>query len=819
MGVDDELFEGGDVDEDGDDEETLQLKLQAIQAQLRLKRLKAAKARKQAGAESEAGAGAGTGMREVPLQSKLAAARDRLERQAAQNAIQVPASPIKRPASAAILEQTSPQRLLLGIDKGRKAADVSLKKAPSQRKAVEGRSSRQTTQSIGAESPSQGQGQQQAPRPLSFNERLAAARNEEKARQEKKEKIQGIRSTAFSVGKQEMEEYKSRALEIPDIPLKAEEFSREQVLSSIDRPSGGHLERSSTVPNVRSGKQLGDGGSDPPAPTASDPDAGYEPYSGLHLSKRILPHTVLSRAIQGKKAYVLKDLLRHVKAPDWSLPDVESDIVVYAIVASKSEPRSHRPGPGRDGKTQNRGKYMVLTLVDLKFEVELFLFNSGFDRFWKITPGTVLAILNPTIMPPPPGREATNRFSLVINSDADTILEIGNARDIGYCKSIKKDGTYCKSWVNARRTEYCEFHTNEAVRKARGGRMELNSTVGFGSGGGERKFNSHRIYVQSEQERKRSEEQRKRGTYDHATQSHFFVSSAHRGAGLNPDERENGLSNRQEREEALKRRLAQKEKEREIARRLGELGGGAGKIYMNRAAAVAADPTSSTTTTSTAPRKATKGGREGELGSSFSSATPPSSSSFSSSAVPTSAASSFNTSIEQQPPKWDARSLGLVGRRGADQPKIDLGPVKRKRAESAASSSTAVSGGGAGNKAGGGGGLGWGSMLKDKLGRMREGERLDGRRVVDMKTGIGAALVGAGATSPSGAGAGADAAASRGDKSPVRKKTRFVTDKGIREAGRDSLGESLLAGTATQTRRPVVLDDDDEDDDDLIIVK
>ena len=57
----------------------------------------------------------------------------------------------------------------------------------------------------------------------------------------------------------------------------------------------------------------------------------------------------------------------------------------------------------------------------------------------------------------------------------------------------------------------------------------------------------------------------------------------------------------------------------------------------------------------------------------------------------------------------------------------------------------------------------------------------------------------------------------RGDKSPVRKKTRFVTEKGIREAGRESLGETLSAAVLGRARRQVVLDDDE--DDDLIIVR
>ena len=785
-----------------------------MEAKLKLKRLQAAKAQKKAapsGPGTGAGTGAGGGMSSVPMQAKLAAVRDRMDRQqqAAARDIQVPASPVKRAQSTADL-QTSPQRVLLGIDKGLRGADVSLKRAPGLRTANEGRQVQQGGWLRRSESRIDIQAQPEPRRPLSFNERLLSARTEEVTRQEKWEAAQKQRSTAFSVGKEEMEGYKTKAQDLPDLPSKPQEFSRAEILASIGRPLGGQLQRSNTAPNARSDAQTGDSG-DPFTQSAGSPGSGaFEPYSGLHLSKRILPHNVLARAVSGKKAYLLKDLLRQIKAPEWSLPDDEPDTVVFAIVGSKSDPRSHRPGPGNDGKAQqDRGKYMVITLVDLTYEVELFLFNSGFDRFWKLTPGTVLAILNPGILPPPPGREATNRFGLVINSDEDTILEIGNARDIGYCKSIKKDGTFCQSWVNARRTEYCEFHTNEAVRKARSSRIEMSSTAGFGTDGPRGRNNSR-------QGHNKSEEELKLGRYDRATQSQYFISTAHRATDPD-DERVMGMADRKEREDGLKRRLAQKEKERDIARRLGELGAGAGKDYMTRAASRAAN-----TTTTSRPT----------LGSSFSSAA---TSSFSS-AAPTSAttsASSLGTAPGGERPKWDARALGLVGRRGEDQPKIHLGPAptKRKRPESSGSSTVSTMPPAANNpntstkKP-----LGWGTTLKSKLGRMKEGERLDGRTITTTTTttstsSFSTGMNGTASTTTTTSGdplppvlipAGGGAAARRGERSPVRKKTRFVTEKGIREAGRESLGEPLSA--AVKLGRRVVVDYGEDDDDDLIVV-
>ncbi|KAK0640945.1 hypothetical protein B0T16DRAFT_204783 [Cercophora newfieldiana] len=789
-----------DAEDDDEDEEILKLQLQAIEAKLKLKKLKAAKAQKKAAASaSEEGPnglrpvsapGDAPGLRELPIQSKIAAARDRMERQNGQAPIQVPASPVKR-ANSSANHQTSPQRVVLGIDKGLRAADVSLKRAPSLRRSQDDRPLQKGGYLRRTKTPVPGHAPEEEARPMTFNERLASARSEEAIRLEKQQRIKNIRSSAFSVGKEEMEDYKTKAADIPEQPYKPEQYTRSDVLSAAGRTGGGQLPRSSTVPNICTqppSRLEGEGDSTAADSTTTsgdaDSEASFEAYSGLHLSKRILPHKVLTRAIRGMKTYLIKDLLKNVKSPNWSLPDVESDIVVFAIVASKSDPRSHKPGPGGEGKAQkDRGKYMVVTLVDLQFELELYLFNSGFDRFWKLVPGTVLAILNPSIIPPPPGREATGRFGLVINSDADTILEIGNARDLGYCKSVKKDGQMCSTWINIRRTEYCEFHTNEAIRKTRSGRIELNNTTSFGGGERGPRSKHNEVWGNKKQQREKTEEELKRGNYDRFAHATYFVNGAHRTAM--DDEREGGLADRAEREEGLKRKLQRQEKERDIAKRLGEMGGGAGKEYMSRAAKAAATATaalgSSISSSSTAVSAAVSG-------------------SLSSRITNTSLSTAASNPESSIPQRWDARALGLVGKRGEDGPKISLAPVKRKRPESSASSSTAGGGSLSGNK---GAALGWGSALGTKLARMKDGERLDGRKGSDF-----AAAETAEAAAP-------PPPARSGDRSPVRKKTRFVTEKGIREAGRESLGEPLSA--AAKTRRQVILDDDD--DDDLIIVK
>lgn len=716
----------GDEDEDEDeDEETLELKLQEIQARLKLKKLQSARSKK--AAEDSAGDLHATA-------SELAISSDKRSRitrgttpieengqiPASRNFVQVPASPVRRTQAPQV--QTSPSRVLLGIDKGRKASDISLKRAPSYR---DSQTPAGTLQTGGYLRRSRGSANTNAPvepsRPMTFNERLASVRTEEATRAERQDKIQKLRTSTFEIGQQEIERYKTTAVDIPDEPLQAPAFSRAEILPQA--PIGG-LQQSNTVPSFRSlndsrsissstASQAASGKKLAPGDVPEEQAAGFEPYSSYHLSKRILPHSVLARHVSGKKVHNIKDLLKNVKAPDFSLPDIEQDIVVFAILAKKSEPRAHKPTQAKNGvKAEDRGKYMVMTLVDLEYELDLFLFNSGFDRFWKLTEGTVIAILNPNIMPPPPGRQDTGKFSLVISSDGDTIIEIGTSRDLGGCESMRKSGDLCGAWINKKRTHHCEFHSNEALRKQRQSRMEVN-----GNSFGGRKNKSKEVHNLDKKPKQNRQ-------YDWETKTHWFSSQSMSSADL-LDGKDKTPLDRKERAEFVKRDLEAKEKEREMMKKLGKIGNAAGKEYMRY----------SGSRTTTGP----------------------------SAGMPDSQVPSADEFA-----KPDARSLGLLGKDSA----VHLSPVKRKRPESSENSSRA------GSQAGsfinsGPSAFGWGSNLRDKLSKMKEGEKLR-----------------------------------KDEVPPVRKKTRFVTDKGIREAGRESLGNDLL-------ERQIMLDDDD---DELVIV-
>lgn len=225
---------------------------------------------------------------------------------------------------------------------------------------------------------------------------------------------------------------------------------------------------------------------------------------------------------------------------------------------------------------------MIMGLTDLKWEIDLFLFDSAFDKFWKLTPGTVVAILNPIFMPPPKNKTDTGKFSLTLNSNADTILEVGNARDLGFCKTIKKDGKVCDSWVDKRHSEFCDFHVNATLEKTQKGRMEIN-TMNFGKGlNGAKKFNSRGFDSKYQQSKKKNELDQKT-RYDQDSHSQIYIGRATPANLLdNVDYDPDAFHRGSTKEERMRKQLVAQEREKDLMKKLGKAGGGLGAEYMRK---------------------------------------------------------------------------------------------------------------------------------------------------------------------------------------------------------------------------------------------
>lgn len=638
--------DGSVEEEDEEDEETLQLRLDAIEARLKLKKLQHRKA-KAASTSSDI-------ENERPIELKCRASSVTKPRQQYQfeelrpkssSGLQIPVSPARK--ERPLEEAKSPGRVLLGIDKGLKGRNVSLKRPPttqSQRTKDDDPFVSRRTTTNGSSHPiltsSTASSHRESPaKSKSFSERITKTRQLDKEQKDRANRVRSQRSTGFGTQDHEIETFKDAAnnQEVKDqqrVTARKDGFSREEVLKAVNKPNG-ELARNHTVPTTsddrRPRKQLPDlpstrdkplnpsstGGTIPNRPNSSssseslDPPSDtthYDPISHLHLSKRILPHPFLTRTFGSKPTLLLPDLLRHVHSPSYTLPpEYDTDFIVLAAIASKSSPLSHKDAhktttsettstaEAAESEQNARGKFMVLTLTDLKWTLDLYLFTTAYTRFWKLTPGTLVAILNPSIMPPPPGKADTGRFSLTLNSSDDTVLEIGTVRDLGWCSATKRDGKQCGTWVDKRHTSVCEFHVDRVVERTKAGRMEVNGTsapfgprgksggrTGFWGGGGGSKRNGERGRGSGRDDGLLKEGKQ----YDRHLGSNYYIAPRaagfERGTASLLDGEGMGIERGGSKEERARKRLADLEKERTIAQKLGEGGNGMAAEYLRR---------------------------------------------------------------------------------------------------------------------------------------------------------------------------------------------------------------------------------------------
>lgn len=688
-----EILETSSVhDDEEEDEETLQLKLQAIEAKLKLKKLQQQKAR------------ATENVRPGSMESAVTSASSRLE---------VASSPNKRVAPTL---QRSPNRILLGIDKGLHASDVSLKRAKT----------------INA-SPTKKQRPNDAPefvrrpsiftqcRPSTastapaktFSERMSEMRDREADREKKTSAVLSSRSSRFKINKAEIESYSIAAEPANTDPSK-------QVYGTNDgqeneRSVTKSIKHSRSMPSLRSTSPV----KAAPSNSALDTDdkkgdpSLYEGFSSTHLTSRVLPHSFLKRTLPTDQftIYKVPDLLKNITSPEYEIPDGVGNYVVFGIIAQMSNPRNHKAkstdthSTGSkdwekkwDDGANNNQKFLVMTLTDLRWTVDLFLFDRAVPRYHRLTPGTLIAVLNPGIMPPKKGREDTGAFSLTLNDGEDQILEIGKAKYLGYCNAKKKDGSECGQWINASKTSICEFHLNAQVNRTRGARAGVNSMYGWHSDrpkDKEKKATSRGFDWESQSfyyavggtATKKGQEQR----WSFAPTSNPNLSTAKlidRAGNLDDPFLAEGQMLERDKSDRLRKRMESLAREHEIAKKLSKFGGSAGGQYM-------------------LSRTAEEGSRE--------------------------------------------KQTGLKHATSSNAPD---GSVVTKE-----------------------------DILAQRVGEKRKSRTADSVRL-----------------------------------GPVRKKTRFLTDQGIKEAGRESLGPSSGPPHLPPSGRQLKQDDDTDDDDDLDII-
>lgn len=591
--------ENDDDEVEDEDEETLQLKLQQIEMKLKLKKLQGK--RKNSDADT---AGNSSTLTDSARRSPTKLPQRPISQPVFRRPeVEVPVSPTRE--RRVLLDPVSPARARLGLSAATKAQDVSLKRARDG-----------TIKPSSVQRAPVARAKEETPRPVSsFSERLAKSRQDQQDQQARNDRIERSRSNGFGLQSASTGGTATRSTGASSSALSQRRNGGERMPSPTKSSYTTEARRRHGTPTSSTPQQNNPFITTRPSnqakpssdghdhgPTVDESDAnipwdnkqdgnGYDPFSGIHLSKRHIAHVDAARAMEGSELYPLPRLLKEVKAPEYDPPDCESDYIVFGILAKKSTPYNHKQthrtndqnNPQEDA-TAPRNKFMVMTLVDLKWEIDLFLFGTAFDQFWKLTEGTLLAIQNPAILPPK-GNQNNGRFSLKLGSSEDRVMELGVARDLGYCVSVKKDGEKCGEWIDKRSTQVCDFHLNLMIDKSRKGRMEVNTM-----------WRSGNTDSQTAPGRKANPSQIKKKLPGKSAGEHGRVWSVDTGFGRSAanifDGEDKASVESLTADETSRRRIAAAQRERDLAKKLESMGGSVGADYLR------ARQTTTTTTTS-----------------------------------------------------------------------------------------------------------------------------------------------------------------------------------------------------------------------------
>ena len=194
-----------------------------------------------------------------------------------------------------------------------------------------------------------------------------------------------------------------------------------------------------------------------------DKDSSTDPFSGIRITKPLVSSEMMQLRMQGRKMFRLSTL--HNKSKK-ELSDC--DWVTIGVIVHKPEPKK-----SSSGKT-----YCIWKLNDLQNcdqTVSFFLFGEVYKTHWKVSIGTVVGLLNPSMMDKSEKYQSDIAFTI---NHPQKLMIMGMSTDLGMCKQVKKNGAPCTNVINKMQGDYCTYHVNAAYKKTCSKRSELNSYTG-----------------------------------------------------------------------------------------------------------------------------------------------------------------------------------------------------------------------------------------------------------------------------------------------------------------------------------------------------
>ncbi|KAK7102855.1 hypothetical protein V1264_021020 [Littorina saxatilis] len=194
---------------------------------------------------------------------------------------------------------------------------------------------------------------------------------------------------------------------------------------------------------------------------AEDKDCMTEKHTGLRVKNPKISSIMLGSKMEGRRMIPLSKLHLKVKSPD-----LQSDWVTIGVIVKKSDSR----------KSQTGKTFSIWTLSDLQDSdttVSFFLFGQVYKQLWKTGAGTVIGLLNPSIMDSMEKNPGEVAFTI---NNAAQLMDVGQSRDLGWCIGKTKRGATCTNFINKKFGDFCTYHVQTAYRKQSAKRSELHGS-------------------------------------------------------------------------------------------------------------------------------------------------------------------------------------------------------------------------------------------------------------------------------------------------------------------------------------------------------
>ncbi|KAG1682600.1 Protein MCM10 [Nymphon striatum] len=186
-----------------------------------------------------------------------------------------------------------------------------------------------------------------------------------------------------------------------------------------------------------------------------------ETFSNIRILNRVVSSSTLKERMKGRKMIRISTIQSHIHGGD-----VDGDWVTMGVIINKSETKTSKNG-------KNFSIWKLSDLNDCDTVIKFFLFGDVNKQHWKTTVGSVIGILNASIMD---NKDHVSKEICITVDNSHKVMLIGVSKDFGLCKSKRKDGHPCSIVVNKNNCEYCQYHVKSAYQKLSSKRTELQAS-------------------------------------------------------------------------------------------------------------------------------------------------------------------------------------------------------------------------------------------------------------------------------------------------------------------------------------------------------